>query len=152
MCVTINQRYYDPTLIQTGIGEKHLLNDKSSNDIDDLKQNFIAIVNKHKSFGLGNIFVSRITCNKWFPYSHMKKVNEKVKNMSKIYAKDFYWKWQYSNMNLYQINVQLLTTNKCFLAEDLNFVKKTPFIHEIMLVCYEKFYLEMLVCSEKTYL
>ena len=48
--------------------------------------------------------------------------------MSKIYAIDFYWKWQYSHMNLYQINVQLLRTSEYFLAEDLNFVKKTPYL------------------------
>ena len=57
------------------MGVNDLLNDKSPSSIDDLVSNLVDIVNKCKSFGVMDLFVSGIAFDKRLPYAVL---NEKL--------------------------------------------------------------------------
>ena len=63
------------------MGVNDLLNNKSPSSADDLVSSLVKIDNKCKSFGVMDLFVSRIAFNKRLPYTVIKKVNEKTVDM-----------------------------------------------------------------------
>ena len=81
--------HYIEPILETGfyysavlhVGVNDLLNNKSPSRTDDLVSNLVKIVNKCKSFGVMNHFVSRIAFNKRLPYTIVKKTNEKNVDM-----------------------------------------------------------------------
>ena len=55
-----------------------LLNNKSSSSSDNLVSDLVKVVNKCKSFGVTDLFVSGIAFKKRLPYAVIKKVNKKL--------------------------------------------------------------------------
>ena len=68
------------------MGVNDLLNNKSPSSADDVVSSLVKIVNKCKSFGVMDLFVSRIAFNKRLPYAVIKKVNEKIVDMCKKFT------------------------------------------------------------------
>ena len=58
-----------------------LLDNKSASSVENLVSNLVKIVNKCKSFGMMDLFVSGIAFK--LPYTVIKKVNEKIVHMCK---------------------------------------------------------------------
>ena len=79
--MALERVFYDSTTLHMGVND--LLNNKSPSNIDDLVSNLVKIVNKYKSFGVMDLFVSGIVFNKRLPYTVFKKVNEKIVDMCK---------------------------------------------------------------------
>ena len=70
---TLETGFYDSAILHLGLND--LVNDKSSSSTDNLMSNLVNIVNKCKSFGVMDLFVSGIAFNKRLPYTVVKKVN-----------------------------------------------------------------------------
>ena len=117
------------------VGVNDLLKDKSSSSTDNLMSNLVNIVNKCKSFGVMDLFLSRIAFKKRLPYTVIKKVNEKIVDVCKMNGIVFIGNWNISNMGLYQDGLHLLERGKCLLAKNfifalnnfLNMHKNHPF-------------------------
>ena len=73
---TLETGFYDSAILHVGVND--LLNNKSPSRTDDLVSNLVKIVNKCKSFGVMDLFVSRVAINKRLPKAVIKKVNEKL--------------------------------------------------------------------------
>ena len=73
---TLETGFYDSAILHVGVND--LLNNKSPSRTDDLVSNLVKIVNKCKSFGVMDLFVSRVAFNKRLPKAVIKKVNEKL--------------------------------------------------------------------------
>ena len=99
-----------------------LLNNKSPSSTDDLVSYLVKFVNKYKSFGVMDLFVSGIAFNKRLPYAVIKKVNEKIVDMCKKNGIVFVDNGNISNMDLYQDGLHLLERGKCLLANNFIFV------------------------------
>ena len=104
------------------MGVNDLLNNKSPSSADDLVSSLVKIDNKCKSFGVMDLFVSRIAFNKRLPYTVIKKVNEKIVDMCKKNGIVFIDNGNISNMDLYQDGLHLLERGKCLLANNFIFV------------------------------
>ena len=78
---TLETGFYDSAILHVGVND--LLNNKSPSSTDDLVSNLVKIVDKCKSFGVMDLFVSGIAFNKRLPYAVIKKVNEKIVDMCK---------------------------------------------------------------------
>ena len=70
---TLETGFYDNVILHVGVND--LLNDKLSRSTDNLMSNLVNIVNKCKSFGVMDLFLSGIDFNKRIPYTVIKKVN-----------------------------------------------------------------------------
>ena len=108
--------FYDSALLHVGVND--LLNNKLPSSTDDIVSNSVKIVNKCKSFGVMDLFVSGIALNKRLPYAVIKKVNEKIVEMSKKNFIVFVDNGNISNMDLYQDGLHLLEPGKCLLANN----------------------------------
>ena len=73
---TLKTGFYDSAILKVGVND--LLNDKSSSSTDNLMSNLVNIVNKCKSFGVMDLFVSGIAFNKRLPYTVIKNVMKKL--------------------------------------------------------------------------
>ena len=98
------------------------VNDKSSRSADNLMSNLVNIVNKCKSFGVMDLFISGIAFNKRLPYTVIKKVNEKIVDMCNKNDIVFIDNGNISNMDLYQDGFHLVERGKCLLAKNFIFV------------------------------
>ena len=78
---TLETGFYDSAILHVGVNDP--LNDKLPSSNDNLVSNLIKIVNKRKSFGVMEHFVSGFAFNKRLPYAVIKKVNEKIVDMCK---------------------------------------------------------------------
>ena len=78
---TLETGFHDSAILYVGVND--LLNNKSPSSTDNLVSNLVKIVDKCKSFGLMDLFVSGIAFNKRLPYAVIKKVNEKIVDMCK---------------------------------------------------------------------
>ena len=65
------------------MGVNDLLNNKLPSSTDDLVSNLVIIVDKCKSFGVMDLFVSGVAFNKRLRYAVIKNVNEKIVDMCK---------------------------------------------------------------------
>ena len=108
--------FYDSAILHVGV------NDKSSRSADNLMSNLVNIVNKCKSFGVMDLFISGIAFNKRLPYTVIKKVNEKIVDMCNNNDIVFIDNGNISNMDLYQDGFHLLERGKCLLAKNFIFV------------------------------
>ena len=117
---TLETGFYDSAILHVGVND--LLNNKSPSSTDDLVSNLVKIVNKCKSFGVMDLFVSGIAFNKRLPYAVIKKVNEKIVDMCKKNGIVFIDNGNISNMDLYQDGLHLLERGKCLLANNFIFV------------------------------
>ena len=117
---TLETGFHDSAILHVGVND--LLNNKSPSSTDDLVSNLVKIVNKCKSFGVMNLFVSGIAFNKRLPYTVIKKVNEKIVDMCKKNGIVFIDNGNISNMDLYQDGLHLLERGKCLLAKNFIFV------------------------------
>ena len=99
-----------------------LLDNKSASSVENLVSNLVKIVNKCKSFGVMDLFVSGFAFNERLPYAVMKKVNEKIVDMCKKNGIVFIDNGNISNMDLYQDGLHLLERGKCLLANNFIFV------------------------------
>ena len=117
---TLETGFYDSVLLHVGVND--LLNDKSSSITDNLISNLVNIVNKCKSLGVMDLFVSGIAFNKRLPYTVIKKVNEKIADMCNKNGLFFIDNGNTSNMDLYQDGSHLLERGKCLLANSFIFV------------------------------
>ena len=63
--LTLETGFYDSAILHVGVND--LLNNKSPSSTDDLVSNLVKIVNKCKSFGVMDLFVSGIAFNKRLP-------------------------------------------------------------------------------------
>ena len=79
-----------------------LLNHKSRSSTDNLVSNLVSIVNKCKSLGVMDLFVSGIAFNKRLLYTVIKKVNGKLADMCNKNVIVFIEDRDISNMDLYQ--------------------------------------------------
>ena len=96
-----------------------LLDNKSASSVENLVSNLVKIVNKCKSFGMMDLFVSGIAFK--LPYTVIKKVNEKIVHMCKKNDIVFIDKRNISNMDLYQDRLHLLERGKCLLGKNFIF-------------------------------
>ena len=117
---TLETGFYDSVLLHVGVND--LLNDKTSSITDNLISNLVNIVNKCKSLGVMDLFVSGIAFNKRLPYTVIKKVNEKIADMCNKNGLFFIDNGNTSNMDLYQDGSHLLERGKCLLANSFIFV------------------------------
>ena len=117
---TLETGFYDSAILHVGVND--LLNNKSPSSTDDLVSNLVKIVNKCKSFGVMDLFVSGIAFNKRLPYAVIKKVNEKIVDMCKKNGIVFIDNGNISNMDLYQDGLHTLERGKCLLANNFIFV------------------------------
>ena len=130
---TLETGFYDSAILHVGVND--LLNNKSPSSTDDLVSNLVKIVNKCKSFGVMDLFVSGIAFNKRLPYAVIKKVNEKNIGMCKKNGIVFIDSGNISNMDLYQDDLHLLERGKCLLANNFfldknhNIFQTTRFNH-----------------------
>ena len=76
---TLETGFYESAILHVWVND--LLNDKLSSSTDNLISNLVNIVDKCKSFGVIDLFVSGIAFNKRLPYTVIKKVNEKIVDM-----------------------------------------------------------------------
>ena len=76
---TLETGFYESAILHVWVND--LLNDKLSSSTDNLISNLVNIVDKCKSFGVVDLFVSGIAFNKRLPYTVIKKVNEKIVDM-----------------------------------------------------------------------
>ena len=113
---TLETGFYDNVILHVGVND--LLNDKLSRSNDNLMSNLVNIVNKCKSFGVMDLFLSGIDFNKRIPYTVIKKVNEKIADMCKKNSIVFTDNGNISNVDLYQDGLQLLERGKCLLANN----------------------------------
>ena len=113
---TLETGFYDNVILHVGVND--LLNDKLSRSTDNLMSNLVNIVNKCKSFGVMDLFLSGIDFNKRIPYTVIKKVNEKIADMCKKNSIVFTDNGNISNVDLYQDGLQLLERGKCLLANN----------------------------------
>ena len=120
--------YIEPTL-ETGfcdsatlhVGVDDVLTDKSPSSTDNLVSDLVNIVNKSKSFGVMDLFVSGIAFNKRLPYAVIKKVKEKIVGMFKKNGIGFIDSGSISNMYFYQDGLHLLERGKCLLTKNFIF-------------------------------
>ena len=116
---TLETGFYDSAILQMGVND--LLNNKSPSSTEDLVSNLVKIVNKCKSFGVMDPFVSGIAFNKILPYTVIKKVNEKIVDMCKKNGTAFTDNGNISNTDLYQDGLHLLGRGKCLLTNNFIF-------------------------------
>ena len=117
---TVETDFYDSAILHVGVND--LLNNKSPSSTDNLVSNLVKIVNRCKSFGVMDLFVSGIAFNKRLPYAVIKKVNEKIVDMYKKNGIAFIDNGNISNMDLYQDGLHLLERGKCLLPNNFIFV------------------------------
>ena len=117
---TLETVFYDSAILHVGVND--LLNNKWPSSADDLVSNLVKIVNKCKSFGVMDLFVSGIAFNKGLPQSVIKKVNEKIVDTCQKNRIVFIDNGNISNMDLYQDGLHLLERGKCLLAKHFIFV------------------------------
>ena len=79
---TLETGFYDSAILHVGVND--LLNDKLPSSIDDLVSDLVDIVNKCKSFGVMDLFVSGIAFDKRLPYTFL---NEKLMKKLQICVK-----------------------------------------------------------------
>ena len=113
---TLETGFYDSAILHVGVTD--LLNNQSPSSTNNLVSYLVKIVNKRKSFGVMNLFVSGIAFNKRLPYTVIKKVNEKIVDMCKKNGIVFIDNGNISNMDLYQDGSHLLERGKCLLAKN----------------------------------
>ena len=85
---TLETGFHDSAILHVGVND--LLNNKSPSSTDNLVSNLVRIVNKCKSFGGMDLSVSGIAFNKKLSYTVIKKVNQKMVDMSKKNSIVFY--------------------------------------------------------------
>ena len=117
---TVETDFYDSAILHVGVND--LLNNKSPSSTDNLVSNLVKIVNRCKSFGMMDLFVSGIAFNKRLPYAVIKKVNEKIVDMYIKNGIAFIDNGNISNMDLYQDDLHLLERGKCLLPNNFIFV------------------------------
>ena len=117
---TLKTGFYDTAIFHVGVND--LLNNKSLSSTDDLVSNLVNIVNKCKSFGVMDLFVSGVAFNKRLPYTVINKGNEETVDMCKKNGIVFIDNGNISNMDLYQEHLRLLERVKCLLAKNFIFV------------------------------
>ena len=116
---TLETGFYDSAILHVGADD--LLTDKSPSNTDNLVSDLVNIVNKCKSFGVMDLFVSGIAFNKRLPYTVIKKVNEKIVDMFKKNGIVFIDNGSISNMDLYQDGLHLPERGKCLLIKNFIF-------------------------------
>ena len=86
--LTLETGFHDSAILYVGVND--LLNNKSPSSTDNLVSNLVKIVNKCKSYGGMDLSVSGIAFNKRLSYTVIKKVNQKIVDMSKKNSIVFY--------------------------------------------------------------
>ena len=117
---TLETGFYDSAVPHVGVND--LLNDNSLSSNDNLMSNLVNIVNKCKSFGVMDLFVSGITFNGRLSDTVIKKFNEKIVDMCKKNGLVFIDNGNISHMDLHQDDLHLLERGKCLLAKNFVFV------------------------------
>ena len=85
---TLETGFHDSAILYVGVND--LLNNKSPSSTDNLVSDLVKIVNKCKSYGGMDLSVSGIAFNKRLSYTVIKKVNQKIVDMSKKNSIVFY--------------------------------------------------------------